>query len=146
MDKLIADFINSKKVAIVGYSRNKNKFGNAAYHELKKRGYEVFPVNKTESEIDGVKCFPDLYSLEEKVDSVFISVKSESVKEILLQADKLKIKNIWLQQGAETKEILDEAIKLNIELVAHKCILMYLEPVKSIHKFHRAINKFLGRY
>lgn len=146
MNKAIEDFSKSKRIAIVGYSRNKNKFGNAAYKELKSRGYEVYPVNKDQNEIDGIKCFPDLLSLKDMVDAVFISTKSDSVKEVLKQASDLKINKIWLQQGAESKEILAEAKKLNLNMVTGKCILMYFEPVNSIHKFHRAINKIFGRY
>ncbi|MDP2303873.1 MAG: CoA-binding protein [Ignavibacteria bacterium] len=146
MEQIVADFIKSKRIAIVGYSSNKNKFGNAVYRELKSRGYEVYPVNKNKIEADGEKCFPDLLPLKDKIDAVFISTKSSSVKDVLKQASDLSIKNIWLQQGAETKEILEEAKKMDIEMVTGKCILMYLEPVNSIHKFHRTINKIFGRY
>jgi uncharacterized protein len=56
------------------------------------------------------------------------------------------IKNIWLQQGAQSAESIALAKKLGVTPVDGKCVLMYAEPVKSIHSFHRFIAKLIGQY
>ena len=145
MNKSIQDFINSKKIAIVGYSRGGKKFGNIAYKELQKKDYELYPVNPYETEIDGVKVYPDLSSIEEKIDGVFIAVPSAQAIAVLEEAHSLGVKNIWIQRGGESEEIINFAKNLGINIVTGKCILMYAEPVKSIHGFHRAIVKLFGK-
>ena len=145
MNKSIQDFINSKKIAIVGYSRGGKKFGNIAYKELQKKDYELYPVNPYETEIDGVKVYRDLSSIEEKIDGVFIAVPSAQAISVLEEAHSLGVKNIWIQRGGESEEIINFAKNLGINIVTGKCILMYAEPVKSIHGFHRAIVKLFGK-
>ncbi|MEO8167637.1 MAG: CoA-binding protein, partial [bacterium] len=63
-DQLIQDFVDCKRIAVVGYSRNKRKFGNYAYAELTQRGYQVFAVHPSEKEIAGVACYPNLWTLQ----------------------------------------------------------------------------------
>ncbi len=45
MEQSIQDFINCKRIAVVGCSSKGRKFGNSAYKELKQRGYQVLPVH-----------------------------------------------------------------------------------------------------
>lgn len=54
MNPLIDNFINSKRIAVVGMSRTGKKFGNMAVNELKNKGYEIFPVHPEAQEIDGM--------------------------------------------------------------------------------------------
>ena len=53
MDQAIQDFINGKRIAIVGVSRDGDKFGNTAFAELAARGYQVFAVHPEAKEIAG---------------------------------------------------------------------------------------------
>ena len=145
MEQSIQDFINCKRIAVVGCSSKGRKFGNSAYKELKQRGYQVLPVHPTENEIDGDKCFPNLKALRGKIDAVFISVSSKYVELILNEAASIGIKNVWIQQGAESNQVIDAANRLGLNFVFKKCILMYAPPVKSLHKFHRSITNFFGR-
>lgn len=41
----IQEFISQEKIALVGVSRTEGKFSNAAYKELKTKGYKVFGGN-----------------------------------------------------------------------------------------------------
>ena len=53
MDQSIHDFIECKRLAVIGASRKGNKFGNMASKELRERGYQVFIVHPEADEIDG---------------------------------------------------------------------------------------------
>ncbi len=145
MNPLIDDFISSKRIAIVGMSRSGKKFGNMACKELKSKGYEIFPVHSEVKEIDGLTCYPDLKSLIGKVDSVWISIPPKNVPPVLEDAAQIGLKNIWLQQGAWSKEVQQTIDKLKLPVVSKKCILMYAQPVHSIHKFHRTIVGIFGK-
>lgn len=144
MNPLIDDFISSKKIAVVGMSRSGKKFGNMASKELQAKGYEIFPVHPEAQEIDGMICYPDLKSLSGKVDSVWISIPPKKVPAVLEEAAQIGLKNIWLQQGAWSKEVQQTIDQLNLPVVSKKCIMMYAMPVHSIHKFHRTIKSIFG--
>lgn len=145
MNQSVQDFINCKNIAVVGVSRNTNKFGNLAYKELKDRGYQVYPVNPAMKEFQGAPCYPDLSQLQGKVDGVLVTVHPDQGLAVLEQASQLGIKNVWVQQQAETPALLESGQKLGLNLVSGKCILMYATPVHGFHGFHRAINKIFGK-
>lgn len=144
MNPLIDDFIQSKKIAVVGMSRTGKKFGNMAGKELLAKGYEIYPVHPDVKEIDGMVCYPDLKSLNGKVDGVWISIPPKKVPAVLQDAAEIGLKNIWLQQGAWSKEVQQSIDQLGLSVVSKKCIMMYAAPVKSVHKFHRTIKGIFG--
>ena len=145
MNPLINQFVSSKRIAIVGMSRSGKKFGNMAAKELKAKGYELFPVHPTASEIDGMSCYPNLQSLSGKVDAVWISIPPTQVSPVLEEAAQMGLKNIWLQQGAWSADVQQTIDRLQLPVVTQKCIMMYAPPVKSVHKFHRTIVGIFGK-
>jgi len=143
--KQIENFIASEPVAVVGVSRNPKKFGYTAFKELKEKGLKVIPVNPSAAEILGMKSYPDVTSLPSEVGGVIILTKKEETAQIVRDARAKGIKNIWIQQYSDSKEAITELEGSDINYVTGECILMFYKP-HSIHKFHRAILKFFGRY
>jgi predicted CoA-binding protein len=145
MDPKIEQFVQDKRVAVVGASRTGKKFGNTVATELKQRGYQVFLVHPEASEIDGETCYPNLAALQGKVDSVVICVSPRQSAGVIRDAASAGITHVWLQQGAQSNDALEAAKEVGVSPVVNKCILMYAPPVKSIHGFHRTINKIFGQ-
>ena len=144
MNPMIDDFISSKKIAVVGISRSGKKFGNYVCKELKTKGYEIYPIHPEAQEIEGLTCYPDLKSVPTKVDSLWISISPAKVPPVLEEAAAIGLNNIWLQQGAWSKEVQKSIDQLGLSVVYKKCILMYAQPVHSVHKFHRTIKSIFG--
>jgi predicted CoA-binding protein len=145
MNQAIIDFVAGKRVAVVGVSRYAKKFGSSIYTELKGRGYQVYGVNPAVEEIQGEKCYPNLTALKGQVDGAVICIKPKSVEPVLREAADIGLKNIWLQWGADTPENVKLGKELGLNLVSGKCILMYAEPVRSFHSFHRFFVKLFGK-
>lgn len=146
MNQKIQDFVNAKRLAVVGVSRSEQKFGTAIYTELKERGYEVFGVNPQMDEIKGDKCFASLTDLAGKVDGVVVCVSPTKTPQVLREAAAAGITNIWLQQGTSSVEATKTAQELGVSPIEGKCILMYAGEVKSVHAFHKFFAKLLGQY
>jgi predicted CoA-binding protein len=146
MDETIQSFIENKKIALLGASRTGRKFGNTAARELIERGYEVFIIHPNVDEINGLSTYPNIEAVKDQVESLFISIPSDQVEPILRQASTAKITKVWLQQGAESPDLISLAQDLGLDLIAGKCILMYAEPVRSFHRFHQVIWKLIGQY
>jgi len=146
VEKKVEDFTESKRIAIVGVSRSGQKFGNIAYKELKERGYEVFAVHPEAQEIAGDRCYPNLSALKGRVDGVLISVPPSRGIHVLREAADIGLDRVWVQQQADSPELLAEAEKLGLNVVSGKCILMYAPPVRSFHAWHRAFVRLFGKY
>jgi len=143
---LIDDFMSQKTLAIAGISNQGTKFGNTIYKEMKSKGYKLFPIHPHIKEYDGETCYSDLSSLPEQVQGMIICIKPGKAEQLVRDVEKAGIKRIWLQQGAES----DFAIKFcndnGINVIYKHCILMFLEPVKFPHSFHRWFLKLFGKY
>ncbi len=146
MKKEIGEFMKARRFAVVGVSRNPRKFGNTIYRELKNRGYKVYGVNPSLSEIDGDKCYPDLSALKGKVDAAVVCITPDRVESTLRNAAEAEVHHVWLQQGAENANAVKTGESLGIKTVAGKCILMYAEPVRSFHALHRFFARMTGNY
>lgn len=145
MQNIINSIVNSKNIALAGISEDTKKFGNTLYKELTSKGYNIFPIHPAKAEINGIKCYPNLHEIKDKIEALLICVKPDKALDLIKQAKEANISNIWLQNGAGSPEVIKLAKELNLNIVANRCILMYAPPVKSVHKFHRTINKIFGK-
>jgi len=146
MDQKIQDFIQAKRLAVVGVSRSPQKFGTAIYKELKMRGYQVFGINPKMDTVEGDRCYASIGELAGKVDGVVICLPPQKAVGVLREAAASGVSNIWLQQGSQSVETQKIASELGINPVEGKCILMYAGEVKSIHAFHRFFARLFGSY
>jgi len=89
MDKSVQDFVQGKRIAVVGVSHDPKKLGNTIYKELKERGFEVYAVNPALDGIAGDPCYPSLAALKDKVDGAVVCVQPARVSGVLREAAKM---------------------------------------------------------
>ncbi|MGD8305622.1 MAG: CoA-binding protein [Ignavibacteria bacterium] len=143
--KLVDEFIAHKNIAVAGVSRNSKKFGNVIYRELKKKGFNVIPINPHSDEVEGDKCYPNLDEVTENVDAVLINLPPQNVLEVIRDVHASGIKKVWLQRGSQSEEAVMYCKENDIDCVSNECILMFVEPAAFIHKFHRWIVGVAGK-
>jgi predicted CoA-binding protein len=146
MDQLTQDFLQLKRLAIVGVSRSPAKFGNTIYTELKVRGFDVYGVNPQMDAIAGDKCYASLAEVAGKVDGAVICLPPQKAAGVIREAAAAGIKKIWLQQGSQSLETAKAAREAGVTPVEGKCVLMYAGKVTSFHAFHKFFAKLLGQY
>jgi predicted CoA-binding protein len=143
--KQINEFLDAQPIALVGVSRNPKKFGYAAFKELKEKGMKIIPVNPQADEIMGEKSYPNVKMLPSEVKSIIVFTKKDKTASVIRDAKEKGIKNVWVQQMADTKEAMDELKNSGMNFITRECVLMHYKP-HSLHKFHGAIKKFFGRF
>lgn len=143
--KLVDEFLLQKKIAVVGVSRKKTKFGNAIFKELKQKGYEVIAINPHLSEFEGDVCYPNLNSIPEKVDAVVINISPAQTDKVVREAKEVGISKVWLQQGSQSEAAIKFCEENGMECVSNECILMFAQPSAFIHRAHRWIWGALGK-
>lgn len=155
VDNLVKDFLAQKKIAIVGVSDKRDTGCNLTYKKLKETGYLVYAVNPRISSYDGAPCYPDLKSIPEKVDAVFILASPKVTDQIVQQCVDLGIKHVWMHCMMGTKPGLAagmtsvsqpavEMCKANgISVIPGSCPNQFLEPDFG-HKLMRGMWGLLG--
>ena len=144
--EFISSFLKLKNIAVVGVSRSTKGFGVAVYNHLKSNNITVFAVNRKGGFSGNIKLYESLFKIDQKIDGIVAIVPPSETENIVQQAKDLGINNIWMQQGSESNSAIEYCEQQNINFVINECILMFAEPVRSIHRFHRLINKITGKY
>ena len=142
----IQKFLEPKKIAVVGASRNPKKFGGAVIKELKEKGFTLLPVNPNADEIQGCKCYHSVQDLPADVTHLFIVTPKQETQEIVNAAIQRGAEMIWIQQKSETPEAVKAVEDAGIPLIHNKCIFMFADPVTGVHGFHRFFTKLFGGY
>lgn len=142
----INTFLAQRSVAVAGVSRDQKKFGHVIFKELLKAGYDAFALNPNIDTIDGHKCYRAPAELPSQVSALVLVTPPAQTLKLLEQAVEKGLRYFWIQQGAENTEVLAFCRQNQLHAISGRCILMHLEPVKSIHKVHRFFSKLFGLY
>ena len=140
----IESFLATRKLAVAGVSRNQKKFGYIVFKTLTEKGFEIFPINPSTDMIGSTPCFRNVGTLPVNVHNLLILTPKKQTQEVVAEAIRKGIDHIWIQQGSETREIVELINAHKINLITGECILMHADPVTGIHKFHRTLRKFFG--
>ena len=140
IDALVQDFLAQKKIAVVGVSDRRDTGCNMSYKRFKEAGYQVYAVNPRLSTFDGAPCYPDLKSIPEKPDAVFILASPKVTDQIVQQCVELGVKHVWMHCMMGTKpglaasmsSVSEEALRVcrenGIAVIPGSCPNQFLKP------------------
>jgi len=141
--KDVARFLSLGKYAVAGVSRDPKKFGQQMFKDLRKKGMDVVPVNPRADTIDGVKCYNSVSELPSDIRGIIFMTPKEETLAVAREAIAHGVKDLWIQQGAESKTVIEELEKEDLNLIHNQCIMMFWKP-NGIHSFHRFLKKIFG--
>jgi predicted CoA-binding protein len=104
----IQAILDCHRIAVVGASRDAEKFGYKVYRTLKEAGHEVFAVNPNADTIDRDPCYPLLDNVPPPLDCVVTVVPPEVTFETVRRAGHLRIPYFWMQPGSESESAIIE--------------------------------------
>ena len=143
--ELIADFLRGRRVAVAGVSRGKESAANPVFRKLKDSGYEVFPINPKASEVEGVRCFPDLASIPGELDGVVVATHPDASLDVVRQAIATHVPRVWFHRSFGTGSVSAAAVaechSNGIRCIVGGCPLMYCRPDLG----HRCMRWWLDR-
>ncbi|MDC2999319.1 CoA-binding protein [Acidimicrobiaceae bacterium] len=114
----------SNSIALIGSSNDPRKYGNKILLDLTKKGYTVYPVNKKEKEIEGLKAYKNIEALEEIPSIINFVIPPEEGLVVTRDLVEKGYDNFWYQPGAESDEI-SEFLKINKKnYIDDKCIMV----------------------
>lgn len=127
-------FFTPKTVALVGASATPGKIGNSVLDSMAKHDYKgkVYPINPKQEKILGIKCYPSISSIPEKIDLVIVCVDLSITPPILEECAKKGIHSVVIVSGggkelggkraeyeAEVKRLAE---KHKIRIIGPNCI------------------------
>jgi uncharacterized protein len=155
LDSLVQDFLSQKSIAVVGVSNQRETGCNSNYLKFKSAGYRVYAVNPHIKEHKGDPCYPDLKSLPEKPDAVFILANPRITDQIVKECVELGVKHVWMHCLMGTKpgaaagmtSVSQEAVELcrqnGIAVIPGSCPNQFLKPDFG-HAMMRGLWRTIG--
>lgn len=143
------DFLAQKRIAVVGVSRRRNHTTRYIFRKLRTPEREVVPVNPVTSEIQGVRCYPNLSAIPGTVTAVLVVTKPEAAADVVRECVALGIPRVWLHRAIGSGSASEEAIRIgrdaNLTVIPSGCPMMYCEPVDIGHRCFRWCLRLSGR-
>ena len=92
--RLLKQIFNAHSVAIIGASRRMGHPSHLALMGLIESGFDgkIYPINPSAREIEGIKAYPSIKSVQEPVDLAFIAVQAAKVMPILEECAEKDVK------------------------------------------------------
>ena len=130
-------FFTPESVALVGASATPGKIGNSVLIALGKQDYKgkVYPINPKQESILGIKCYPTLDAINEKVDLVVVCIDLAECGPIMKTCANKGIHNVVIVSGggkelggdraAMEAEVKELSLKHKIRVIGPNCIGMF---------------------
>lgn len=107
---------------MVGLSSKPERDSYQVASYLIEQGYDVVPVNPTESEILGRTSYPDLLSVPGDIDVVDVFRKPEAVGPVVEEAVRAGAAMMWLQLGVVNEDAARQAREAGLSVVMDLCM------------------------
>lgn len=155
IEDLVHNFLAQKSIAVIGVSNKRETGCNLNYKRFKENGYRVYPVNPHISTYDGMECYPDLISIPEKPDAVFMLTNQTVTEHMVRQCVELGIKHVWMHcmmgtkpgLGGNSTSVSQSAVEMcrmhGVAVIPGSCPAQFLAPDFS-HALMRRLWKACG--
>src|SRR5580693_3250392 len=106
-----------KTVIILGASADRNKFGNKSLRAYQRQGYDVYPVNPRETEIEGARVYQTVSAVPVRPDIVTVYLPPEKLLPLLAEIAAKGCDELWLNPGTESGAVLAEVKRLGLNVI-----------------------------
>jgi len=138
------DLVAARSVAVIGASQDPGRIGGRPVHFLRQGGFRgaIYPINAKYSEVQGLRCYPDLASVPGPVDVAIVSVPARDVAGALAACGASGVKGAVVfssgfgEVGAEGRALQAEIARLaratGVRVIGPNC--------QGVVAFHQRLN------
>lgn len=102
-------------VAVIGASRDPEKYGNKAVRSYRAHGHRVFPVNLHEKEIEGLPVYRSILDIPVALDATLVYVPPAVTLRLLPDIATKGPGRLFLNPGSEDDAVVARASELGLE-------------------------------
>jgi predicted CoA-binding protein len=143
------EFLAQKRLALVGVSRDPKDFSRVVFRELRKRGYDLVPVNPAGGEIEGCPAVARCQDIQPPVAGALVMTRREASEQVVLDCADAGIPRVWLHRGvgpgSGSPAAVEVCRRLGIQAVVGECPYMFLPNPGFLHRAHGALRRWSRR-
>jgi len=119
------------RVAILGASSDRSKYGNKSVRAHVAAGYDVFPIHPTEATIEGLRAYASLADVPARLDRVSVYLPPKRLLPLLPQIAAVHPAELYLNPGTESDEVIRAAEALGLRpILACSIVDIGLRPAQ----------------
>ena len=115
----------ARRVAVIGASSHRHKYGNRAVRAFRRDGYDVLPINPHETEVEGLPAYRSVLDVPGDIDMASFYVPPDVGMQVIEEIARKGIKEVWFNPGAESPALTERARALGLEPI-EACSIMNL--------------------
>ncbi len=112
-----------KRIAVLGASTDRSKFGNKCVRAYADEGWEVFPINPNAEEVEGHRTGTILGDIEPDLDRISVYLPPSVTLMLLPEIAAKGAREVWFNPGSVDDEVLATAHELEINAIAECSIV-----------------------
>jgi predicted CoA-binding protein len=119
-------------VAVIGTSNDRSKYGNKAVRAYRDQGWEVYPINPSLTDIEGIPAYPDLDAVPAKqLDRVSFYIPPSIGLRVIEDVARKPVAEVWLNPGSESPELVARGESLGLNVIQACSILAIGQKLSS---------------
>lgn len=119
-------FLRRRRIAVVGATPKKDRWGYRVFRRLVDEGYDAIPVHPTAPHVDQIPTYPSLSEIPGGVEAVSVITPPSASLGVVREAAEIGAP-CWFQPGASSPEVLAEAERLGVATIDGPCVLVELD-------------------
>lgn len=147
---LINEFLEQKRFAMIGVSRNPKDFSRSLFREFMKRGYDVVPVNPHASDIEGIKPPSNIREVTAPVTAALLLVSPLFMQQVVQDCADAGVTLLWIYGITGSSSVDSRILKFcedhGMRVIAGQCPFMFFHNSALLHRFHGWAWKMIGYY
>ena len=117
--------------AVIGVSREPEKYGHEVFEILRSGGYHVYPINPKYTEIDGQPCYAALDALPERPEVVVTVLAPQVTEKLLPSVIASGATVIWMPPGCYTPAAVEMCRAAGVRELHDVCPVMALGTMQA---------------
>ena len=118
------DAARQRSLAVLGLSDRPDRPSHYVSAYMQQQGYRIYPVNPGVQTVLGERCYGSLAELPVKPDVVNVFRLPRFIPEIVDEMLRLRLRELWVQQGIVHREAAERAEAGGIRVVMDRCIMV----------------------
>ena len=124
----------TKTIAVVGLDSAPDRWSHRVARYLLEQGYTIVPVNPMETEVFGLKAYPDLASVPVPIDMVDIFRRNPFIPTHVDEAIQVGAKVVWMQDELIYIEAAAKAEAAGLTVIMDTCTARRHRQLRSMGK------------
>jgi len=144
------EFLAQRRIALVGVSRDPRDLSRTLFRELRRRGYDVVPVNPELASVDGEPCLHRLQDVRPGVDGALLMTPPAATERVVRDCAEAGVARVWMHRGVGRGAVSPTAVAYcrdqGIAVVEGACPFMFLPGAGLVHRGHGFLARLFGHH